>query len=89
MHDNDLFVDRGYKSDATFSVPPAAMMASATLLASNGGKRLIGNNKTAEASTTAASASADSSAFSSLDHDKRRKITLKCLELEEMLESQG
>ncbi len=30
-----------------------------------------------------------SSSFASLEADKRRKITLKCLELEEMLESQG
>ena len=58
-------------------------MASATLLAGNGAKSVI-ENKTAPSTTVA-----DSAAFASLDHDKRRKITLKCLELEEMLESQG
>ena len=61
-------------------------MASATLLAGNGAKSVIDSKTAAEAPSTTV---ADSAAFAGLDHDKRRKITLKCLELEEMLESQG
>ena len=63
-------------------------MASATLLAGNGAKNVI-ENKTAAEAPPPTTTVADSAAFASLDHDKRRKITLKCLELEEMLESQG
>ena len=68
-------------------------MAAATMLpensavaSANGGKTAVAE---AAASSPAAAESADSAAFALLDHDKRRKITLKCLELEEMLESQG
>ena len=69
-------------------------MAAATMLpensavaSANGGKTAVA--EAAAASSPAAAESADSAAFALLDHDKRRKITLKCLELEEMLESQG
>ena len=66
------------------------MAAAATLLAGNGAAATANGGKTAAETAAASPAeSADSAAFALLDHDKRRKITLKCLELEEMLESQG
>ena len=59
------------------------MASGATLVAANGAKSLIDSKM---ATTNLAE---ESATFAGLDHDKRRKITLKCLELEEMLESQG
>ena len=60
------------------------MASGATLVAANGAKSLMDSGKMATTNITEESAT-----FAGLDHDKRRKITLKCLELEEMLESQG
>ena len=59
------------------------MASGAMLVTANGAKSLIDNKM---ATTNIAE---ESATFAGLDHDKRRKITLKCLELEEMLESQG
>ena len=67
------------------------MASGATLLAGNGtgAKNNVIDNTTATAEVSTTTTTAESALFASLDHDKRRKITLKCLELEEMLESQG